>query len=256
MAGVLQFISITGRYRRLASIATSTLCILCYIPQQEVCVSGIDSESNFLADKILNQGDHNNAEAISRDFDELEEILSLSEDPLAEGLKFLNSLITELNFRYGLSLTVIDACKLVRENLHTLQIPLEAQNAILQTIELLETQENDFGELTEQYSWYWPNEWNWFGLNKKEKKEKQKEFVSQTVNSNPPLIETELPGNCYIGGCELLAGALLCLVPIPGVTWIGGLMVADGTRRVIDGVVQFSDERRADPNYNSPKPPF
>lgn len=112
--------------------------------------------------------------------------------------------------------------------------------------------EMNFDKTTEPHGLYWPTEWNWFGLNKK-KKDKHQIKVNQ---SNQPLIETELPGNCYIGGCELLAGALIFILPIPGSSLIGLSLMGDGTRRVIDGVVQLSDERRADPNYKPPQPPF
>ncbi len=68
-------------------------------------------------------------------------------------------------------------------------------------------------------------------------------------------MEKDLPSNCYIGGCEMLAGALIFILPIPEAQWLGGIMVGDGVRRVVDGVQQLEDERRANPNFVPPPNP-
>lgn len=257
MAGMLWDIFLFGRNQRMASLATTCLYLLCFLPLTGIWST--DSKTTNLVNEILDQTDAKNADLAISKFDKLEETLKDSEDPLVEGRKFLQSFIEEINVRYGFTLTIHDACKLVRENLHALQIPLEAQNALLMTIELLESDSGpssslkmNFDKTPEPHGLYWPTEWNWFGLNKKKKHNHQ----IKTNQSNPPLIETELPGNCYIGGCELLAGALVFILPLPGSSLIGLSLMGDGARRVIDGVVQLSDERRADPNYKPPQPPF
>jgi hypothetical protein len=100
MASVLRPISGISRNRRLASIVTTILCILCCIPQNGICFSGNDCNSNHLVDKILSQDEDSNAEALSKDFDEFHKIISLSDDPLAEGRKFLDAFIAEVNLRF------------------------------------------------------------------------------------------------------------------------------------------------------------
>lgn len=258
MAGFMRGVFFAGRYRRLAAVATAGFCILCYIPHAGFCEMDQGPDGCVLAKEILNLADSGNIDSIKSGFDQLETAVDSAEDPLAEGRKFLHSFIEELNARYGLALTIQDACKIVRENIHTLQIPLETQNLLLITIELLESNLNSGSEDPDQIgvsgAFYWPNEWNWFGLNKK-KKEHHK-VVTKALHSRPNSGEVELPGNCYVGACELLAGALIAIIPVPGALWLGGAIIGDGARRIIDGVVQLSDERRSDPNFISPQPPF
>lgn len=97
-------------------------------------------------------------------------------------------------------------------------------------------------------------------INTKEHKDSQLKIdpsvACQANPTLPTLMDKELPGNCYLGGCELLAGALIVILPIPGAAWLGGVMIGDGFRRIADGVIQLSDERRADPNYVPPSAPF
>lgn len=97
-------------------------------------------------------------------------------------------------------------------------------------------------------------------LSKNEKKHKHKHKHQQSNNPlcyvDSLLQEVELPGNCYVGGCELLVGTLLCILPISGSAAVGFVVMGDGIRRVVDGIVQLSDERRADPNFIPPQPPF
>ena len=52
----------------------------------------------------------------------------------------------------------------------------------------------------------------------------------------------ELPGNVYVGAVEIFAGALMCIIPHPLAWEIGGAMIIDGGRRVVDGYIQASDE--------------
>ena len=66
-------------------------------------------------------------------------------------------------------------------------------------------------------------------------------------------METDLPSNCYIGGIELFAAVLIAIVPVPGATALAGVVAGDGLRRVVDGVTQLGDERRANPNFVQPK---
>ncbi len=69
-------------------------------------------------------------------------------------------------------------------------------------------------------------------------------------------VAVELPGNCYFGACEAFAGALLCIIPHPAAWCIGTGLIVDGGRRVADGIIQLSEERRLDPNYQPPAFPF
>lgn len=183
----------------------------------------------------------------------------------------MTSFLSEINSAYSLNLTIQDACLLIRQNLPTLSLDSEVQKMIIATIQLFEFSPDQIDEIMYSkiiphlpqstveslcLSVYWPWEWKWFGLNiKRHKKRNSASCIPGGVpllKSKLPETEKELPGSCYMGGCEMLAGSLIFILPIPGAQWLGGLMVGDGVRRVIDGVIQLGDERRADLIYESP----
>jgi hypothetical protein len=271
MVGIVRVIYAAGCYWWMASVAATSICILCCIPLDAVClVTDELPNSPRPASEILNQINAHNPDVLIEEFDRLNDVFDESGESLAEGRKFLQSFIEEVNSRYGLTLTMSEACKLVRENLHTLQVPLETQNIILTTIRSLEAgsdlmpgQKPNFQQIIEADSLAITGPAYWFiskinkETNRKEHKDVQLKLDSFVAcQANSTLMDTELPGNCYLGGCELLAGALIFILPIPGAAWLGGIMIGDGFRRVADGVIQLSDERRADPNYVPPTAPF
>jgi hypothetical protein len=92
--------------------------------------------------------------------------------------------------------------------------------------------------------------WKWFGLNKKNNFHKK---MSLSANQQEGI---DLPSNVYIGAVELFASVLIFILPFPGAQAFAGVVAADGARRVFDGMQQLGDERRNDPNYISPQPPF
>lgn len=264
----MRYLHAIGRHQRMAYLKITSVYMVCSLPLNGVCLDiSESSESKKLVSEILLQVDAPNSDALVEKFDKLEEILNESSIPLTEGRNFLNSFLNEINAKYDLNLTIQDACKLVRENLHTLQLSEEFQRIILSTIALYEsdltppTNKEGFEsseaankDLLKAHI-YWTWEQNWFGLNKNHKNKIQ-HADKHTCHANPSnLMEKDLPSNCYIGGCEMLAGALIFILPIPGAQWLGGLMVGDGVRRVIDGVQQLGDEQRNDPNYIPPPNP-
>jgi hypothetical protein len=262
MDRIMRRIHALGGYQRLAYIITTTL-FLC-------CCPSVNANSSLqpqeLAVQVLDQVDAQNSNALIEQFDVLDE--AFSENALAQGRKFLEAFIVEVNSKYGLNLTTTDACKLVRENLHTLNLSEDLQKVVLSTIKLYEPDlqptevPKEVSRLASNVgnvamSLYWPWQWNWFGMNKKHKSNNSHFCLSRHAynTTGSTLMDEELPGNCYLGGCELLAGALVFILPIPGAAWLGGVMMGDGIRRVADGIVQLSDERRANPNYTPPPPP-
>ena len=260
MVSIVWNISDIGRHWRMASLTTVSICILCSIPWDGCCIASDDSsESQEFASEILSQVGAYNTNALMEEFDQLDKVLETSEDPLAEGRKFLDAFIREVNAQYGLALTISEACKLVRENLHILQIPLEVQNAILATIELLErdcvptaSQKQHLGQILEKNTLTTAWIFEWLILKKHKHKNKPLKLLPPSCYANP---NQDLPSNCYMGGCEMLVGALIALLPIPGAAYFGGGVILDGLRRIADGVVQLGDERRADPDYVAPPLP-
>ena len=112
-----------GRYRRMAYLKIASVYLVCLFPLNGMCLdSSESSESKKLVRDILVQVDAPNSDALVEEFDKFEDILDGSSDPLAEGRTFLDAFLQEINDKYNLNLTIQDACKLVRENLHTLSV--------------------------------------------------------------------------------------------------------------------------------------
>ena len=249
----------SGLYRRMASITVAGSCILCCISPNSACYG---AEPQTFAREILNQAQDQNPDAVIERFDQFDESLLAAEDPLAEGRKFLQAFIDEINVQYGLALTIPEACKLVRANMHTLSLPVETENLVLATIALLEIDSSPEKErFKEAIASNTPTLglWKWDFFRSKKKKGHRSDHLNCSKSARQttsPLMEKDLPSNCYIGGCELLAGALVWILPIPGSSLLGLGMMGDGARRVIDGLAQLGDERRANPNYVPPDSPL
>ena len=117
----------------LASIAiTATLAMLC-VPRDGCCV---DETIESLAKDILVEMEAGNFESLPGKFKEVERFFETSDDPIAEGRKLFKAFINEANAHYGLSLTVSQACQLIKDRL-LLRVPLESQESLLLAIELL-----------------------------------------------------------------------------------------------------------------------
>lgn len=67
------------------------------------------------------------------------------------------------------------------------------------------------------------------------------EFLLNSVN----FAEDDFPADLVIGGVEMLVGALICILPIPGSQLVGITVITDGVRRSFDGVTQMDERNRA-----------
>ena len=159
-----------------------------------------------------------------------------------------------------MSLTLIEACGLIESHLHQIPVSSEEKGLLLLAIDFVEknslrNSSSSFQTLdikSKKLNFYWPWEWNWFGLNKHQNKNVKLPPQNRCVKN----VEVELPGNCYVGACEAFAGALLCIIPHP-ITWSTGVaLITDGGRRMFEGMIQISEERRLDPEYRRPDPQF
>lgn len=251
-----------SRYWRMASIILS-VCI--WIPLNAFCSTR--EENLFYSDSVsdlLNKLECSDSGAVMNHLNAMEQSFQRIPDPSIESQKFLQAFIDALNARYGLRLTILEACQLIKMNLDILQITPEQKNVLLSSIRLFETghatltmtiyeqqpqqDQNYESKYVSADVRLWPYEWI-FG-HKKSKRKVAKPDTNLCIAKN---TDVELPGNCYFGACEAFAGALLCIIPHP-LTWsLGSGMIVDGGRRIVDGVIQQSDERRLDPNYVPPK---
>jgi len=125
--------------QRLALLTISGIFVFFSAPQEGLCLAFNKNDPHEFVSGIITGIEENNPDLLEERFDELEDSIQSSEDPLAEGRIFLQCFIEEINAQYGLNLTLQDACILVRNNLHTLELPKEIEEVVLATIELMES---------------------------------------------------------------------------------------------------------------------
>lgn len=68
-------------------------------------------------------------------------------------------------------------------------------------------------------------------------------------------IEAEIPGSMIIGGVEILGGALVWILPIPGSKVVGGAMMSDGVRRTFNGLEELDEVNKRNGEFPSSAPP-
>ncbi len=120
-----------GSVKRVAALAVTSVSLLCCNQ-----LEGVGSQE--IASDLLIQVENQNADGALGVMDRLGEMIEASEDPLAESRKFLQTFLKELNAKYGLNLTLHDACRFVRDNFHALGLPEESREDILGVIALYE----------------------------------------------------------------------------------------------------------------------
>jgi hypothetical protein len=257
MVGDMRTFFYTGLFRGIPSIAAVGLYILCLFPQHAICLLIGESESNgFMSDLVSHISDGSPDRLIQK-FDELEGMIQSSGDSLSESRKFLQSFIEEINIRHGLNLMIHEACVLVLANLHAMQLPTETQNLLLETIAFIEA---DFRPTIEWVQRLNINSLNiirpWFWLHKKTHKSLNQNQVEPYIVS--PLLQVvgtdnELPGSVYVGGMEVLAGALVFTLGLafPPAYGVGSALMIDGTRRVLNGLEEIDRQHPFDPDQPS-----
>jgi len=62
--------------------------------------------------------------------------------------------------------------------------------------------------------------------------------------TNTSKKSQKIPDSAVIEGLEILVGALVWILPIPGTKQLGGFMIGDGIRRVFDSVEEQSKKIR------------
>lgn len=174
-------------FRKIAHIATTSLCLLCFIPQQgfsatspiqEIAVSlaklgdkKIPSNLNLESAAAHLQYNQEQAllnEYLADSFKNLATLIEGSADSHTNVRQFFQSFINQINAQRETSLTIEEACSQIRQNLDSLPIPTQFREHLLLGLDLM----NDHAAVdspTTAASLYWPWEWSWFGLNKKDK---------------------------------------------------------------------------------------
>ncbi len=183
---------------------------------------------------------------------QVEEIKSFQKTSLVEGRQFLESVIQEINSQYGLNIGLADACRLVKQHIDRLEVPAEMRDDLLALADLFEsgTFSVSLGNQREarslKYRFYWPWEWNFFGLNERHHT-KHKPAMKKTTEQ-----EFILPDKLAAGFVCALAGSLLCVVP--GGQGVGLTLVGTGLALAIDGMATGESPYYLNPTTNEKTP--
>ena len=218
------------------------ICLCFAIPYSGYCNA---------AQNLLSYAKGSQTENVQKEIEELQQSILSSKDPALESRKFLQSFIDEINIQYGMQLTIADACRLLRENLHLLQIPKEFEGDFLTAIELFESEPivTKWQSAKLEAHIYPPWEWNFFGLNKKHSS------MVASISHEPHL---ELPDRMAIGVAFTAGGALACLVP--GGQGFGLWMIGLGAAFAVEGLANGEKPFYRDPDtgevtpFNPPLP--
>jgi hypothetical protein len=103
--------------------------------------SSLEAKDNVIPitiSSVFTKVEAGNINTLKNELDVIENYIHSSNNPIAESRKFLHSFIKELNFRYGLNLNLIEACRLVSANLHLLKLSPKEKNDLIITLDILE----------------------------------------------------------------------------------------------------------------------
>lgn len=93
-------------HRRMATITISSVCILCCMPQNVMCIVNDSNQNQINVRELLNHVDTCNSNAVIENFDLQSAVVGTSTDAMNEGRMFLQSIINEINLRYSLNLSI------------------------------------------------------------------------------------------------------------------------------------------------------
>lgn len=155
--------------RKMMTVATTCLTLFCTIPQHGICF-----DPTGVAKELVQNALNSDTNAFLEQLAQLQQEISVSENPLAEGRAFIHALTSEINAQLGTSYTVQDFYNMIRCNLDAFQIPEEFRAEFLDTLALLESEETPQKRHHE-------NEWNFFKKSKKPKKDVEAECSPSAV---------------------------------------------------------------------------
>lgn len=96
----------------------------------------VQGTARLQPDRSFEQQAQPDYDRFERKFEDLEKALQNAEDPLAEGMKFIQSILDEVEAAYGVRITLAEACQMVKDNIDQLELPPEARESVLAVIEI------------------------------------------------------------------------------------------------------------------------
>lgn len=176
-------------FRKMTTIATTTLCLICSIPQQAFCeATSIERITADLLDftkaypdmKCLD--DLNMQWKQENSFKNLGELILNSENPQETYREFFENFFAQIGNQYGLQLTLPEVFAYLQQNID--MIP-SSEREIVQNA-LFSIQNAGIYEVCGKF--YWPWEWNWFGLNKQNKKHQHHTVAFSSTLPDPTAV--------------------------------------------------------------------
>ena len=135
-------------HRWISSIAGISFFILCFSSQN--CIAMDECKFQGVVENIIDCISDNDSDRLLEKFDNLEETIQSLTAPLKESRQFLQTFIEGINKKFGLQITINEACILIRRNLHTLNLPKEMELMILETADLFESDSKSVLEQTKK----------------------------------------------------------------------------------------------------------
>ena len=119
---------------RTISTTATIVSIACCLPQSAMCLDSMEQ----VASNIVVQMQHPNFDVLENEITKIVEFLEESKDPVADGYRFLQSLLDQMNAQTGYSFTMFQFLQQIKENLHLVQIPGVDEADLLEAIQMLE----------------------------------------------------------------------------------------------------------------------
>jgi hypothetical protein len=184
----------TPRLGKITTVTTTVLCLLCFIPQQglyavlpiqEIAgnIAMLAKEMNNLDLICVSVALHLNQRAVrtsledslAKSFENLAITIGEATDSYATVGQFFQNFVDQINAQRKSAITIKEACYLIRQKIDSLQIPFEYREHLLLGLNMMSSGSpivagGNSDNTKINHGVYWPWEWNWFGLNKKDKK--------------------------------------------------------------------------------------
>lgn len=123
---------------RAISTTTTAVSIVCCLPQNAMCIeSNVDSIEQAARD-FVEQTQNSRLDALEEQITKMVESFEESTDPLADGYRFLQALLDQVNAQSGYSFSMPQFLQQIKENLRFAQIPGVDEDELLEVIKMIE----------------------------------------------------------------------------------------------------------------------
>lgn len=197
-------------------------------------------------------------------FDEIKETISTFENRNEELARCVHELLNEVNYIFNSSITFSDLFENTQEYLVSSDLDVDIKKHIMQIIYNIhdmhiylnsngkissqEIYDDCFSNETAEHHIYNPWEWNWFGLNTKNKGSKDARQATKSFGClhalSIPQDDESIPDDLILAGVEIMTAVLLALLPCGSTQAAAAIIFADAIARGAAGLKQLSDANR------------